>query len=112
MYNEHTRPHARPAADEDTVRLLLHRLPPSTLRRRPHTYSLHKGNAALAHCFAEDVYSAKKKVDSNVSNNRKQQKKSGDLAHRQGPKSYATLLTLRYASEVRMKWVKNHYFYI
>ena len=60
MYNEHTRPHARPAADEDTVRLLLHRLPPSTLRRRPRTDSSPKDNAALAHYLAKDVSCAKK----------------------------------------------------
>ena len=47
-----------------------------------------------------------------LSNNISNKKKSRDLAHREGHKSYATLLTLRYASEVRMKGVKNHYFYI
>ena len=47
-----------------------------------------------------------------LSNNISNKKKSTDLAHREGLKSYATLLTLRYASEVRMKRVKNHYFYI
>jgi len=47
-----------------------------------------------------------------LSNNISNKKKSRDLAHREGHKSYATLLTLRYASEVRMKGVKNDYFYI